>query len=144
LRRCVYDYGSREADREQRRGECRKAIIVEHEAEGGGDHPDGKGVNLRPQQVIDGSDEGENAECLIAEEKDRNLPRHAGGRLEPGFTGKPHRRILDHEIAQKQRIAERRGTECNQQIGDAGRRQEGSRMHGRNLPRPWLAPQWRG
>jgi hypothetical protein len=135
LRRCVYDYGPREADDQQRRGKRRQAVIVEHEAEGGGDHSKRERVNVRPQQVIDGSDEGENAEGLIAKEKDRNLPHHASGRIEAHFAGKAHRRILDQEVAEIKRIAECGGTERDQQIGGARRRQEGSRMHRRNLPR---------
>jgi hypothetical protein len=135
LRRRVYDYGSRETDDEQSGGERRKTVIVKYEAEGGGGHAKSEGVNLRSQQVTDGSDKSEDAEHSIAKKKDRNLPHHAGGRAESGLAGKPHRRILDHEITHIQRITECGGTQRNQQIGGARRGQEGSRMHRPNLPR---------
>jgi len=69
--------------------------------------------------VADGSDDGKNAERSIAKEKDRNLPHDAGRCLKPGFAGKPHRRVLDHEIAQIERIAEGGRTQRNQYVGGA-------------------------
>ena len=116
--------GARQAHNQEGDGEAREADIVEHDAEAAEGEPERQEHDGRPQQVERGRGQRADTEHRVAEQEGHDLARPAQPGLQAGITGERHARLLDHQVAQVERIAERQETDDQQDVGLPGGREE--------------------
>src|SRR5262245_43005946 len=126
---------SREAQDEQRDRERRSRDIVEHDDEGRAGQADQKQLERWTNEVEHRGAERDGAEDAGAEQRDRHPPREAEPGGKPGFAGYADRRLLDHQVAQIERIAEREEANGQQHVGLPRGRKEWSSGHRATLAR---------
>src|SRR5215467_411868 len=116
--------GTRQTQNEESGGKPGKSGIVQHQPHAGSRDRHGHEHDRRPQQVEGGCNHRNPAESQIVVGRDGEVEGRAQPSALPALAGERHRGMLDGEIADIERLADRQEADDQEPVGLAGARKK--------------------